>query len=152
MLGWAGQKEVSGSEDPFQQEAEGQKSEKSMQLEEGLRIRCGSHEHSVLNTRICFGISQSLNWGKNGTLWGVSQTVKSNCQMKCRQSINFGFFLLCYQSQPSHIFHWSFGDLLWGECWGDTGQEGPLFTLFTEVINNSAIKHCSSATERLHIQ
>lgn len=47
MLGWAGQKEVSGSEDPFQQEAEGQKSETSMQLEEGLRIRCGSHEHSV---------------------------------------------------------------------------------------------------------
>lgn len=68
VLGWAGQKEVSGLEDPFQQEAEGQKSETSMQLEEGLRIRCGSHEHSVLNTRICFGISHSLNWGKEGAL------------------------------------------------------------------------------------
>lgn len=31
----------------IQQEAEGQKSETSMQLEEGLRIRCGSHGHSV---------------------------------------------------------------------------------------------------------
>lgn len=48
-----------------------------MQLEEGLKVRCGSHEHRVLNTRVCFRVSHSLNWAKNETL-----KCRSNCQIK----------------------------------------------------------------------
>lgn len=92
-----------GSEDPYQQEAEGPESETSMQLEEGLKVRGGSHEQYVEYQDLLQDFPKSqLGKERNSevSLKLSNQTVKRNAD----NSVTWVSFLFLSQPYPSTLF------------------------------------------------